>query len=325
MMEKILTVSVAAYNMEKLISENILSFASSKYKDKIELLVINDGSKDNTRKIVEEYVDKYPEMVRLINKENGGAGSTVNAGIEAATAKYFRMVDGDDYVDPATIDEFIEFLSSHDSDIVISNFSTFDSDSKEILTKRSFDLPETFEFDKFYLQIPNEMHAITYKTEIMKKIHKLDNGFYTDVEYVLFPIQYVKTGSYFNQNVYMYRLGQSEQSVNPARMMKNISQHEIVLNTLCDWFESTSFDLESKKKFISTRISIMSRNNVVTLLFFNTSKDNYRRILNFISWQKKYNYLYNSFKKSKLLKTIRYFRYLGYVYVSKKFQRDFGA
>ena len=321
-MEKILTISVASYNMEKLISENILSFANSKYRDKIELLIINDGSKDNTVEVVNKYVELYPEMVKLINKENGGAGSTVNKGIELATGKYFRMVDGDDYVDDKTLDAFIEFLENNDLDLVVSNYSLIDADSKKVIEKKTFDLPSLFDFDECSNNVPNEMHALTYKTSIMKQIPKLDNGFYTDVEYVLYPIKYVKKCGFFNNNVYMYRVGQNEQSVNPNRMMKNIAAHEIVVNSLCNWFNTLEDISLEKKKFIAFRICVMTRNNVVTLLYFDINKENYNRVKKFINSQKKNEYLYNIFKNSKLLKTIRYFKYLGYKFSSKKIKKE---
>ncbi|MBP5288410.1 MAG: glycosyltransferase family 2 protein, partial [Clostridia bacterium] len=87
---KILSVSVAAYNMEKLIRQNLDSFVASRYRDEIEVLVIDDGSKDATPEIAREYEEKYPDTVRLIRQPNAGPGSTVNRGLENARGKYFR-------------------------------------------------------------------------------------------------------------------------------------------------------------------------------------------------------------------------------------------
>jgi len=86
-MEKILSVSVAAYNVEKFIEKNLDSFVDSEAKEDIEILVTDDGSKDETTNIVKKYETKYPGVVRLIQQKNAGPGSTVNSGIKHATGK----------------------------------------------------------------------------------------------------------------------------------------------------------------------------------------------------------------------------------------------
>ena len=83
---KTLSISVAAYNMEKLIRQNLDSFVHSPVCADVEVLVINDGSKDSTAQIVQEYAEKYPDTVKLINQPNAGHGSTVNRGMEHAQA-----------------------------------------------------------------------------------------------------------------------------------------------------------------------------------------------------------------------------------------------
>ena len=74
----------------------------------IEVLIINDGSTDNTACIAARYPEKYPEIFRLVNKENGGHGSAVNCGISEAKGKYFKTVDGDDWVDTGALRELID-------------------------------------------------------------------------------------------------------------------------------------------------------------------------------------------------------------------------
>ena len=74
------------------------------------MLVVNDGSSDRTVEIAEKYVQKYPDIFRVINKENGGHGSTINRGIEEARGTYFKVVDGDDWVDGAAFGKLVRFL-----------------------------------------------------------------------------------------------------------------------------------------------------------------------------------------------------------------------
>ena len=97
--EKILTVTIPSYNVEAYLEDCLESFVNSEVMDDIEVLIVNDGSSDNTVKIAQRYVDKYENTFRLINKENGGHGSTINTGVREAKGKYFKVVDGDDWVD----------------------------------------------------------------------------------------------------------------------------------------------------------------------------------------------------------------------------------
>lgn len=98
MMEKILTVSVAAYNVEKTIARTLDSCCADGVREQLEVIIVNDGSKDGTVDVVRSYCKRYPDTFKLIDKENGGYGSTLNCSIRAATGKYFKPLDGDDWV-----------------------------------------------------------------------------------------------------------------------------------------------------------------------------------------------------------------------------------
>ena len=95
-MQKLLTISVAAYKVERYLPETLDSFLIPSVREQLEVLIINDGSGEAISEIAREYEKKYPQIFRLIEKENGGHGSTVNRGIEEAQGKYFKTVDGDD-------------------------------------------------------------------------------------------------------------------------------------------------------------------------------------------------------------------------------------
>ena len=111
-MQKVLSISVAAYNVEKFIEQCLDSFIDPAILDRVEVLVTDDGSKDRTPEIVSAYEKKYPGTFRLISQKNAGPGSTVNSGIKHATGKYFRMVDGDDWVNTAQMGAFLDILEN---------------------------------------------------------------------------------------------------------------------------------------------------------------------------------------------------------------------
>ena len=121
--EKILTVTIPSYNVEAYLEDCLESFVNSEVMDDIEVLIVNDGSSDNTVKIAQRYVDKYENTFRLINKENGGHGSTINTGVREAKGKYFKVVDGDDWVDTRSFIHLVKVLKESDADIVASNYT----------------------------------------------------------------------------------------------------------------------------------------------------------------------------------------------------------
>ena len=90
-MKKNLTISIAAYNVEKYIKETLDSLIC-KNMNLLEVLIIDDGSKDNTDKIAKKYEEKYKGVFKVISKKNGGYGSTINTGVEYATGKYFKQL-----------------------------------------------------------------------------------------------------------------------------------------------------------------------------------------------------------------------------------------
>ena len=118
-MEKILSISVAAYNVEKYLDQLMQSVIASGAIDDLEVLIVNDGSKDGTADKAMEYQKKYPQSVRLIDKENGGHGSTINRGITEATGKYFRALDGDDWVHSEHLGKLVEKMKNIDADYLL--------------------------------------------------------------------------------------------------------------------------------------------------------------------------------------------------------------
>ena len=93
---KLLTVTVPCYNSQDYMEKCIESLLRG--GERVEIIVIDDGSKDNTGAIGDRYAAQYPEMVKVIHQENGGHGAGINAGLKAATGKYFKVVDSDDEV-----------------------------------------------------------------------------------------------------------------------------------------------------------------------------------------------------------------------------------
>lgn len=242
-MGKLLTVVVPTYNVEKYIEQNLSSFVVEQVLSELEVLVINDGSADASANLAGKYAKQYPDTFRIINKENGGHGSAINRGIEEAKGKYFKVVDADDWVLEQGLFHLMETLRKCDSDLVVSNFYWY-HDKKGT---RSVEIKEPFagvEYGKEYRfsqvceSMYVKMHNMTVKTEILKKIPKIDEHcFYVDVEYVLFPIPWIETVTCIPDFVYMYRIGLAGQSMNINKMQRNQENFDRVLERMLVFYK----------------------------------------------------------------------------------------
>ena len=111
---KYISFAIPCYNSEAYMEKAINSILVG--GEDVEIIVVNDGSKDGTQKIAERYQEKYPTIVKAVEKENGGHGDAVNCGLAHATGKYFKVVDSDDWVDAEALRKILEFLKKLESE-----------------------------------------------------------------------------------------------------------------------------------------------------------------------------------------------------------------
>ena len=232
---KLLSIAVPCYNSQEYMRHCVDTLLSG--GDEVEILIVNDGSKDDTAAIADEYAVKYPNIIRAIHQENGGHGAAVMAGLKHASGKYFKVVDSDDWVDEEAFAKILSALRSFEQgqqqvDVIISNF-VYDKVGvrhKKVM-KYGNALPEKqiigwdqvgrFRKGQYIL-----MHSVIYRTQLL-----LDSGldlprhtFYVDNLLVYVPMQYVKTIYYLNVDFYHYFIGRNDQSVNETVMIKRIDQ-----------------------------------------------------------------------------------------------------
>ncbi|MEM3041641.1 MAG: glycosyltransferase, partial [Nitrososphaerota archaeon] len=114
MMSKSIKVSVIipTYNYQEYISQSIESVLKQTVQD-FEIIVVDDGSTDNTRSVVQVYVDKYPQKVRYIYKENGGVASALNVGIQMAQGKYIAWLSADDIFFPTKLEKQLQVFEMY--------------------------------------------------------------------------------------------------------------------------------------------------------------------------------------------------------------------
>ena len=242
-MEKVLSVSIAAYNVDKYLERTLQSFVCDEFHmNKIEVLIINDGSKDKTLEIAKKYESLYPNTFIAVDKENGGYGSTINTSLNMAKGKYFRTVDGDDWVDTESLDAYIDILENSQSDIVVTRFTKINDidGSAEVSADSLIYDGEEKSIEEVVSRGFLSMHQSAYKTQLLKSINLkiTEKCFYTDLEYMLKPAIYLKTCTCYDLNVYMYRIGREGQSVQLKSWQKNIDQATKVTLNLCEYFEN---------------------------------------------------------------------------------------
>ena len=266
-MSKILSITIPSYNVEKYIDKCVQSMLVDSILEDIEILIVNDGSKDSTPQIAQGYVDKYPQTVRLINKENGGHGSTINAGIREATGKYFKVVDGDDWLNTEKLEQFVALLKERDEDVIASHFLCVQDETYEVLSERKvasnrYKYGKTCLMDEWEVEEVIKMHSLTIRTSILKEnnITIDENCFYVDCEYVAYPMPFVKTVYFDDTFIYMYRLGRNGQSMDIKSMQRNRAMHMRVLTSLLDFYEKLPTMTEAKKTYIEKVIGQVMEN-----------------------------------------------------------------
>lgn len=239
--------------------------------EQVEVILVNDGSSDDTAKIADEYKEKYPKIIKVIHQVNKGHGGAVNAGLEAATGKYFKVVDSDDWVDEAAYAKILgrlnEFEDSYETiDLLISDF-VYEQEDALIPKKMKYHGIIPVEQIVTWNQV-NEfkhrqyllMHALIFRTDIFRqsKVILPEKTFYVDNLYVFIPLQYVKTMYYLDVPFYRYFIGREDQSVNEKIMMKRIDQQLKVNRLLIDGYDVERHISSSLDAYLIKHIQIVT-------------------------------------------------------------------
>lgn len=246
---KLLTVAIPCYNSADYMRRCIDSLLPG--GDDVEIIIVNDGSTDNTADIAEEYSQRFPNIVKVINKENGGHGSAVNASIENASGLYFKVVDSDDWVSQSAYEKILECLKALLGDgklidMFISNFVyEKEGEKRKKVMKYHHALPQDEIFTwkdihHFWVGQYILMHSVIYRTKLLREcgLKLPEHTFYVDNIFVFNPLPYVKTMYYLDVNFYRYYIGRADQSVNEEVMISRIDQQIKVNKMMVDYYVS---------------------------------------------------------------------------------------
>ena len=239
---KLLTVTVPCYNSQGYMEHCLTTLLSG--GEDVEILVVDDGSTDDTAAIADRWAAEHPSVVRAIHQENRGHGGAVMTGIRNASGLYFKVVDSDDWVDETAFAKVLDRLRAFESegkpvDLLVTNYiydKTELGRKSEIRYTRAFRENAVLTWDEVRRFRPWEnllMHALIYRTEVLRR-SGLDlplHTFYVDNLFCTVPLASVETLCYMDVGLYHYFIGREGQSVQESTMIRRIDQ-QIRVNKL---------------------------------------------------------------------------------------------
>lgn len=249
----------------------------------VEIIIVDDGSKDGTARIADEYAAKYPTIIRAIHQENGGHGEAVNTGLRNATGLYYKVVDSDDWVDAeayqkvlATLKKFVE--EDNLVDMLLTNYvyeKVSENHQRTMLYTPLFESDKVTSWSEMKRNLKGFsilMHSVTYRTQLLRdcNLELPKHTFYVDNLFVYEPLPYVKTIYYLNVNFYRYYIGREDQSVNEQVMISRLDQQLRVNYRMIDAYDLWSIEEPHLREYM---LSYLETITVVSTSLAYVSKD----------------------------------------------------
>lgn len=281
---KLLSIAIPCYNSQDYMENCIKSLLTG--GEDVEILIVDDGSKDATAEIADSYEKKYPAIVRAIHQENGGHGAAVNTGIANATGLYFKVVDSDDWVDEDSYRKILAKLRELSGgeqvlDMMISNFVYEKQGAKhKKVMKYTKELPEDRIFTwndvkhiakgRYIL-----MHSVIYRTKLLHEcgLELPRHTFYVDNIFVYKPLPHVKTMYYLNVDFYRYFIGREDQSVNEKVMIGRIDQQIKVNKIMMEDVDLWKVSNKKLRKYMFNYLEIITVISTVLCLRSGTEEN----------------------------------------------------
>ena len=273
---KLLSIAVPCYNSQDYMAHAIESLLPG--GEMVEILVVDDGSKDDTARIADDYQRRYPGIVKAIHQENGGHGDAVMTGLKNASGLYFKVVDSDDWVDGEAYPKILKTLKSFSApdqqiDLLVSNYiyDKAGAAHKHVMSyhhalpqHRVFGWEETRHFRKGQYML---MHSVIYRTQLLRDcgLTLPKHTFYVDELYVYVPLKNVEKMYYLNVDFYHYFIGREDQSVQEQVMIKRIDQALLVNRLLVSQVDPYGVNDVHKRRYMLNFLEIVTTVSSVLL------------------------------------------------------------
>lgn len=259
-MEKLLSIIIPTYNMSLYIERCMNSLISSKTIEKLDIIVVNDGSKDDSSEKAKNIAISYPNSIRVIDKGNGNYGSCINTGLKLAKGKYIKILDADDLFDTHNLENVLDIIKELDVDMILTDFKMAYSNGKSKLISFNVEPNQVLTFtavctSKDFTHL--WMHSVMYKTSIVQNInyHQTEGISYTDQEWIFTPLAYVRNIFYIHKVLYLYSLGRVGQTVSTDYLTRNFHHHVICVKNIIKCFCNLPTDIPNPiTQLLYTRI-----------------------------------------------------------------------
>lgn len=244
-MEKQISIIIPTYNMEKYIGKCLDSLLIPEF-DQVEVLVVNDGSKDRSSEIAHTYADRYPDSIIVIDKPNGNYGSCINAALPVARGRYIKILDADDSFDNNAFSRFVAMLATTDADVVVTPYLNVNSEGvitrKDDINYPGIDLFKIYRIDDVDTRVlvkASAMHRLAYKADIFNRFdyHQTEGVSYTDNQWDKIPLSFADTIQITDIYLYRYLLGREGQTMDPKQRSKSIGHIIKVAQDMVSMYE----------------------------------------------------------------------------------------
>lgn len=320
-MNKTLTISIAAYNVGRYIKETLNSLVLKDYMDQYEVFIVDDGSTDNLKEVVDPFIKLYPKTFFLCQKENGGYGSTINWSIKHANGKFFKVLDGDDTIESEGLAELLDILNNTNADAIVSQAIRKFPDGQ---TKKIYPFIDGLAEQKLY-SIPDckdyadvAVWGYTFRTSVIRDgwIELPLHSFYTDRLFVLHTLANVKNIQYQKSVVYQYRVGLDEQSTSVKSIRKHYKEAVVVDLDSIDWFAQNINKSCLSYQYICNRLGLNFAYTYCMFLDLPINNTNLNELKNFALTVKNKNHEAYNFAVSKAtrVKIVEKTSYIGYYF-----------
>ena len=242
---KLITFAVPCYNSAAYMDKCIASLLVA--GEDAEIILVDDGSTDDTGAIADRYAAQYPNIVRVIHQENGGHGEGVNQGLIHAEGLYYKVVDSDDWLDADALQKVMALLRrsaqmEQPIDMVIANYvyeHVEDDTHHTVRYESALPVDRVFTWDEVGHFSTGQfilMHAVVYRTDVLRrsKLSLPKHTFYVDNVFVYQPLPSVKSLYYLNVDLYRYYIGRADQSVTEENMIRRIDQQIRITKIMAD-------------------------------------------------------------------------------------------
>ena len=260
--------------MEAYLAQCVESILRTPSLAAVEIIIVNDGSKDKTLRIAKQYAERYAETVRVVDKPNGNYGSTINAALPLAQGEFVKILDADDRFDGSRVAEMLAFLRKMQGvDMVITPFVEVEGRHERrveynIYSRKVYEYGKVYDADKIFADGVIRyfmMHGVCYRTDMLRKMsYRQSEGVsYTDQEWVFYPLFRVKTIAFADIPLYRYNLSREGQTMDLKVQMRSLSQLVAVTEAMAHYFISLSRFVRSAERMAFLRNVVADRVKIV--------------------------------------------------------------